>query len=121
MQAAPTGCGAALRAEADTESFPANAATLTQATGAAFVTAATHLCTAGGLRPADLTRFHRLLVRASETANGVVIYDDAEQGEDALILEYGFTNGAAPAAPAIETALRCWKDPARAGCDQGGE
>jgi hypothetical protein len=122
MQApAAAGCGAALRAEADTESFTSDGARLARETGTAFVAAATHLCAAGTLRPAQLAPFTRLLVRSSDVSADPVVYDDAEQGADALILEYAFTGGRAPAAAAIETALRCWREPTRAGCDQGGE
>lgn len=121
MQTPAAGCGAALRAEADAESFSADGARLTRETGTAFVAAATRLCAAGALRPAHLAPFARLLVRSSDVSADPVVYDDAEQGADALILEYAFPGGRAPAAAAIETALRCWREPTRAGCDQGGE
>lgn len=117
-QPAQGGCGAALRAEADAESFTADGARLARETGTNFVAAASRLCAAGALRAADLAPFTRLLVRNAEGAAGPTVYDDAEQGQDAIILEYAFA-GAAPAPGAIETALRCWREPERAGCDQG--
>ncbi len=119
-QPATGGCGTALRAEADAESFRADGARLARETATNFVAAAARLCTAGALRAADLAPFTRLVVRNAEGTADPNVYDDPEQGADALILEYAFT-GAAPAQGAIETALRCWRQPERAGCDQGGE
>jgi hypothetical protein len=120
--AAGAACHLSLRAEADADSFTAaNRAAgaartrLVQETGANFATAASHLCASGVVRAANLARYRRLLVRDAEGATEPKIYDDAEEQPGALILEYVF-DGAAPAPAAIETALRCWRNPARAGC-----
>jgi hypothetical protein len=122
LQAAPAACGRALPAEADAESFGGgDASRLARSTGANFAAAATRACAAGTLRAADLAPFVRLRVRKTEGAGEPTVYDDAEQGPDTLILEFGFAGGAAPAEAAIGTALRCWRQPDRAGCDQGGE
>ena len=117
-------CHIALRAEADTQSFadagrdatPARTTQLTNATGTAFATAANHLCASGAVRPANFTRYNRLLVRNAEGAAEPNVYDDAEEQAGALIIEYAFTNGGPPAQPAIEHALRCWRNPQGAGC-----
>jgi len=116
MQAA-NGCGSALRPEADADSFTGDADRLARETGANFAAAAARLCGSGALRAADLRLFTRLLVRNTEGAVDPIVYDDAEQGPDTLILEYGFSS-AAPAETAIGNAIRCWRDPTRAGCDQ---
>jgi len=119
------GCGRALVPQADAESFSAagrdaDAARLAQETGANFVAAATRLCGAGTLRAADLAAFTHLVVRNAEGTAEPVVYDDAEQGAENLILEYAFAGGA-PGEAAIGTAIRCWRQPETAGCDQGGD
>jgi hypothetical protein len=121
MQAGPAACGRALPAEADADSFGGDAAPLVRETGTRFAAAATGLCGAGALRAADLAPFTRLLVRKAEGAAEPTVYDDAEQGPDTLILEFGFAGDTAPAQAAIGAAIRCWRQPERAGCDQGGE
>jgi hypothetical protein len=123
-QPARAACHIALRAEADTQSFadagrdatPARTTQLTQATGTAFASAANHLCASGVVRPANFTRYTRLLVRNAEGAAEPNIYDDAEEQAGALIIEFAFTDGGAPAQARIETALRCWRNPQGAGC-----
>lgn len=119
-EAMQPGCGAALRAEADAESFAADGERLARETATNFTAAATQLCGSGGLRAADLAAFTRLLVRNTEGASEPIVYDDAEQGPDTLILEYGFTP-AAPSQAAIGRAIRCWRQPETTGCDQGGD
>jgi ABC-type transporter Mla subunit MlaD len=130
--AAPAGrpaCRLSLRAETDSASFAdagrnaaarnaaaARAAQLTQATGAAFAAAASHLCASGVVRAPNLARYGRLLVRNAEGAAEPNIYDDAEEQPGALIIEFAFGNGGAPAQAAIEAALRCWRNPRGAGC-----
>jgi hypothetical protein len=117
-------CHLSLRAEADVQSFadagrnaaPARTTQLSQATGAAFAAAANHLCASGVVRAPQLARYTRLLVRNAEGASTPNIYDDAEEQQGALIIEYAFTDGGAPAQAAIETALRCWRNPQGAGC-----
>ncbi len=111
------GCGSALRPEADADSFTGDADRLARETAANFAAAAARLCGSGALRAADLRAFSRLLVRNTAGAVDPIVYDDAEQGPDTLILEYGFS-GAAPAETAIGSAIRCWREPTRAGCDQ---
>ena len=119
-QASAARCGGALRPEADAESFAAagrDAGALARETGTNFVAAASSLCGSGALRAAHLAPFTRLVVRNAEGNTDPVVYDDAEQGPDSLILEYAFI-GAAPSAAAIGNAIRCWREPTRAGCDQ---
>ncbi len=119
-------CHIALRAEAEAASFagaarsaaPARTAQLARATGAAFSAAASHLCASGVIRPAHVAPFSRLLVRNAEGAADPAVYDDAEQQPGALIIEYAFADGGAPAQRAIEAAIRCWRDPERAGCGE---
>jgi hypothetical protein len=72
------------------------------------------------LRAADLAAFTHLVVRNAEGTSEPVVYDDAEQGAENLILEYAFAGGA-PSEAAIGTAIRCWRQPETAGCDQGGD
>jgi hypothetical protein len=115
-------CHLSLRAEADADSFAsanraagATRARLVQETGTNFAAAASHLCAAGVVRATNLARYQRLLVRNAEGATEPKIYDDAEEQAGALIIEYVF-DGEAPAPAAIETALRCWRNPQRAGC-----
>lgn len=123
--AQPAGCAGGLRAEADAESFTAagrsgDTAALVSSTGANFAAAAQRQCAAGTLRPADLTRFTTLVVRNAEGTMEPVVYDDPEQGEANIILEYAFA-GAAPSEASLSTAIRCWRRPESAGCDQGGD
>lgn len=115
-------CALSLPAEVDAASFddagrasgPARARVV-QATGTNFAAAASNLCGSGVVRAAHLRAYSRLLVRNAEGATEPKIYDDAEELPGALIIEYVF-EGAAPAQPAIEAALRCWRNPQRAGC-----
>lgn len=113
---------AALPAAPDTQSFSsagrdaARSAALAQQTGAAFAAAAAHLCASGVVRPANLARYRRLLVRNAEGADNPNIYDDAEEQPGALIVEFAFADGPAPTQAALEAALRCWRNPRGAGC-----
>jgi len=120
-QAAQTeGCRLSLSAEGETASFAGTAATrtaqLVRETGTAFAAAASTLCGAGVVRAAHLQPFSRLLVRNAEGVATPTVYDDAEQLPGALIVEYAFAESGAPAPAAIESALRCWRDPEREGC-----
>jgi len=119
-------CGGALVPQADAESFSAagrdaDVARLARETGTNFVAAASRLCGAGTLRAADLAAFTHLVVRNAEGTSEPVVYDDAEQGAENLILEFAFADGPAPSEAAIGTAIRCWRQPETAGCDQGGD
>lgn len=117
-------CRLSLPAAPDTQSFTgagrngARSAALAQATGAVFAAAASHLCASGVVRAAHLARYRRLLVRNAEGADNPNIYDDAEEQPGALIIEYAFADGPPPAQPAIEAALRCWRNPGAAGCSE---
>lgn len=121
-QRARPACHLSLRAEADADSFTAagrdaaRGARLAQEVGATFAAAASHLCVAGVVRAPQLARYNRLLVRNAEGAANPNIYDDAEEQPGALIIEYAFTDGPAPTQPAVEAALRCWRNPRGAGC-----
>jgi hypothetical protein len=120
------GCGGGLVPQADTESFTAagrdvDSARLARETAANFTAAATRLCGSGALRAADLAAFTHLLVRNAEGTAEPVVYDDAEQGAENLILEFAFAEGGPPSEAAIGTAIRCWRRPETAGCDQGGD
>ncbi|HKR24525.1 MAG TPA: hypothetical protein VJS15_04645, partial [Allosphingosinicella sp.] len=95
---------------------PARTAALAQATGTAFAAAASRLCASGVVTRAHLAPFSRLLVRNAEGAAEPAVYDDAEERPGALIIEYAFADGGAPAQAAIESAIRCWRDPEREGC-----
>ena len=114
------GCHIALPATADAESFTnagrSNGAASAQQTGAVFAAAATHLCGAGVVRPANLARYRSLLVRDAEGAANPNIYDDAEEHAGALIIEYAFAAGGPPSQAQVEAALRCWRNPHGAGC-----
>ena len=118
--AAPATCHIALTARPDTDSFTAanraNGAALTQATGAAFTAAATHLCAAGIVRPAHVARYRSLMVRDAEGATDPNVYDDAEEHPGVLIIEFAFADGGPPTQAQIEAALRCWRNPHGAGC-----
>jgi len=117
-------CRLSLPAEPDTQSFSAagrnagRSAALAQQTGAVFAAAASHLCASGVVRAANLARYRRLLVRNAEGADNPNIYDDAEEQPGALIIEFAFADGPAPAQPAVEAALRCWRTPSAAGCSE---
>jgi len=119
-------CRISLRAEAEAASFavagrhaaPARTAQLAREAGAAFAAAASRLCALGVIRPAHVAPFSRLLVRNAEGAAEPAVYDDAEQQPGALIIEYAFAGGGAPGQAAIETAMRCWRDPERDGCGE---
>ena len=118
---AAAGCHFALPASPDTDSFTnagrSGGAALAQQTGAAFAAAATHLCGAGVVRPANVARYRSLLVRDAEGATNPNIYDDAEEHAGALIIEYAFAAAGTPPTQAqIEGALRCWRNPHGAGC-----
>ncbi|HST36937.1 MAG TPA: hypothetical protein VLK25_09960, partial [Allosphingosinicella sp.] len=120
------GCAGAIRPQADADSFTAagrsgDTAALARATGANFAAAAQRLCAAGTLRAADLAAFTTLVVRNAEASTEPVVYDDAEQGAEKVILEYAFTDAAPPSEAAIGTAIRCWRQPEAPGCDQGGD
>jgi hypothetical protein len=121
-QPARAACHLALRAEPDTASFTsagrngAGSAALAQQVGTIFAAAASHLCASGIVRPVNLARYRRLLVRNAEGAAEPNIYDDAEEQPGALILEFAFADGGPPAQPAVEAALRCWRNPNAAGC-----
>lgn len=124
-QAAPparpaAGCHIALPASADNESFTnagrSDAAASAQQVGSVFAAAATHLCAAGVVRPANVARYRSLLVRDAEGATDPNIYDDAEEHAGALIIEYAFAGGGPPTQAQIEAALRCWRNPHGAGC-----
>jgi len=118
------GCQLSLRAEAEAASFAdagrstpaARIAQLARETGAAFAAAASNLCGSGVVTRTHLAPFSRLLVRNAEGAAEPAVYDDAEERPGALIIEYAFADGGAPAQAAIENALRCWRDPEREGC-----
>lgn len=124
--AAQGACQLSLPAEAERESFAsagrdagaARLSELSRAAGANFATAASRLCAAGALRATQLAPFRKLLVRNAEGAAEPHVYDDAEQSPGALILEYAFTDSGAPPALAIETAIRCWREPQREGCGE---
>jgi hypothetical protein len=123
-QRAGAGCRLSLPAEAEAASFadsgrsaaPARTAALARETGTAFAAAASSLCASGAVTRAQLAPFSRLLVRNAEGAAAPNIYDDAEERPGSLIIEYAFADGGAPAQPAIEAAIRCWRDPERDGC-----
>ena len=123
-QPARAACRLSLPAAPDTQSFSAagrndaRAGALAQQTGSVFAAAASHLCASGVVRPAHLARYRRLLVRNAEGADNPNIYDDAEEQPGALIIEYAFADGPAPAQPAVEAALRCWRNPHAAGCSE---
>jgi hypothetical protein len=124
--AQPSGCAGAIRAEADAESFTTagrsrDTGALAASTGANFAAAAQRLCAAGTVRPAELASFTTLVVRNAEGTMEPVVYDDAEQGAENIILEYAFADGAAPSEASLGTAIRCWRRPESAGCDQGGD
>jgi len=117
-------CALSLPAEADNMSFDdggrasgAARARLVQATGTNFAAAASHLCASGVVRAAHLRPYRRLLVRNAEGATEPKVYDDAEELPGALIIEYVFEDSA-PAQPAIEAALRCWRNPQAPGCTE---
>jgi hypothetical protein len=118
---APAGaCHISLPATADTESFTnagrSGGAASAQQTGAVFAAAATHLCAAGIVRPANVARYRSLLVRDAEGAADPNIYDDAEEHAGALIIEFAFADAGPPTQAQIEAALRCWRNPHGAGC-----
>jgi len=123
-QPARAACHLSLRAEPDGQSFadagrstaPGRPAQLASATGTVFAAAASHLCASGVVRAPNLARYNRLLVRNAEGAAEPNIYDDAEEQAGALIIEFAFADGGAPAQAAVETALRCWRNPQGAGC-----
>ncbi|HYN45931.1 MAG TPA: hypothetical protein VES64_04495 [Allosphingosinicella sp.] len=125
-QGAHGACHISLRAEAEPASFAdagrnaaaARTAQLARETGAAFAAAASRLCASGAIRRAHVAPFSRLLVRNAEGAADPAVYDDSEQQPGALIIEYAFAGGGAPAPAAIETAIRCWRDPERVGCGE---
>jgi hypothetical protein len=123
-QPARSACRLSLPAAPDTQSFSAagrngaRSAALAESTGAVFAAAASHLCASGVVRAAHLARYRRLLVRNAEGADNPNIYDDAEEQPGALIIEYAFADGPAPAQSAVEAALRCWRSPAAAGCSE---
>ncbi|HEV2815861.1 MAG TPA: hypothetical protein VGW40_01360 [Allosphingosinicella sp.] len=117
-------CRIALPAAPDAQSFSAagrngaRAGALAQQTGTVFAAAASRLCASGALRAAHFARYRRLLVRNAEGADNPNIYDDAEEQPGALIIEYAFADGPAPAQGAVEAALRCWRNPNAAGCSE---
>jgi len=123
-QPARPACHLSLRAEPDTNSFgvagrdAARAPLLARETGAAFAAAASHLCATGIVRAAHIARYRRLLVRNAEGADNPNSDDDSEEQPGALIIEYAFADGPAPAQAAIEAALRCWRNPNGAGCSE---
>ena len=126
VQAPTPACRIALRAEAEATSFagagrnasPARTAQIAARTGAAFAAAASRLCAARVITLANMRPFSHLLVRNAEGASDPAVYDDAEASPGALIFEYAFTDGGPPAQAAIENAIRCWRDPERAGCGE---
>lgn len=113
-------CHIALPASPDNESFTnagrSGGAASAQQTGTIFATAASHLCAAGVVRPANVARYRSLLVRDAEGATDPNIYDDAEEHPGALIIEYAFTGDSPPTQAQVEAALRCWRNPRGAGC-----
>jgi hypothetical protein len=117
---AAASCHLSLPASPDSESFAgagrSGAAASAQQTGTVFASAASHLCASGIVRPANLARYRRLLVRNAEGANEPNIYDDAEEQPGALIIEFAFAGGPPPTQAGIEAALRCWRNPGAAGC-----
>jgi len=121
-QTGSAACRLSLPAAPDAQSFPgsgrdgARAAALAEQTGAVFAAAASQLCASGVVRSPHLHPYSRLLVRNAEGADSPSIYDDAEEQPGALIIEYAFADGPAPAQAAVEAALRCWRNPAAAGC-----
>ena len=114
------GCHIALPASADNESFTnagrSDGAASAQQTGAIFATAASHLCAAGIVRPANVARYRSLLVRDAEGAANPNVYDDAEEHPGALIIEFAFAGAGPPTQAQVEAALRCWRNPHGAGC-----
>jgi len=125
-QGARPGCQLSLRAEAEAASFaaagrnaaPARTQQLARETGANFASAASHLCASRVVTAGHLAPFSRLVIRNAEGAAEPAVYDDAEEMPGALIIEYAFVGGGAPAQAAIESALRCWRDPEREGCTE---
>jgi hypothetical protein len=117
---AAAGCHIALPASADNESFTnagrSGGAASAQQTGAVFAAAATHLCAAGVVRPANVARYHGLLVRDAEGASEPNIYDDAEEHPGTLIIEFAFAGAGSPSQAQVEAALRCWRNPHGPGC-----
>lgn len=84
-----------------------------------FTAAARRLCAAGILRPADLARFRRLVVKNGEGATEPLVYQDELMGSDVFIFQYAFQDGGPPPPAEFERALRCWKRPQSRGCDIG--
>ncbi len=117
---AAAGCHIALPASADNESFTnagrSNGGALAQQTGTIFAAAASHLCAAGVVRPANVARYRSLLVRDAEGAATPNVYDDAEEHAGALIIEFAFAEAGPPTQAQVEAALRCWRNPHGAGC-----
>ena len=114
------GCHIVLPASPDAQSFSgagrSGAAGSAQQTGAVFAAAVGQLCAAGTVRPANLARYHSLLVRNAEGAANPNIYDDAEEHPGALIIEFAFAGGGPPTQAQVEAALRCWRNPHGPGC-----
>ncbi|HTU09269.1 MAG TPA: hypothetical protein VMG08_00105 [Allosphingosinicella sp.] len=115
-------CSLSLRAEADGESFDimggpegAARAQVVQRTGTDFAAVASRLCAARVLTAANLRPYNRLLVRSAPAATEPNVYDDAEEAQGALIIEFAFEN-AAPTQAQIEHGLRCWRNPQGQGC-----
>jgi hypothetical protein len=117
---AAASCRISLPASPDNESFTnagrSGGAASAQQVGTIFAAAATHLCGAGVVRPANVARYRSLLVRDAEGAAEPNIYDDAEEHPGALIIEYAFAEGGPPTQAQVEAALRCWRNPRGAGC-----
>jgi hypothetical protein len=119
----PGGCAISVTARADGsfaqagyDSSARRLAGLAAQTRDRFAAAARRLCARGTLRPADLARFHELIVQNGEGATEPVLYRDRGMKAGSYFLQFAFQNGGPPDAAAFEQALRCWKDPDEAGC-----
>ena len=106
-------------ARAGHDSRPARLRSLAAMTRDRFIAAAGRLCASGILRPADLTRFRKLVVQNGEGATEPLIYRDESAPEGSYVFQYAFQDGGPPPPAAFEQALKCWKRPESPGCDFG--
>ncbi|HEV2746572.1 MAG TPA: hypothetical protein VGW34_04650 [Allosphingosinicella sp.] len=92
---------------------------LRRAAGERFRRAADALCARGGIDPAAMKRFGRLLVQNGEGADATAVYTDERFGPHTLVFQYAFAAArlGLPDQADVEEGLRCWHRPGAGGCD----
>jgi hypothetical protein len=111
-------------AASPTERFPAaRLEDLRRRAGRAFTAAANDMCARKSLAPAVLRQIREVRIETGAGATETAVYDDPETGPETLFFQYIFAEAdlALPDRANIQAGIMCWKEPARAECQDRGD